>query len=56
MITIANLYTKPDKIELDYNAGRLIAYVYYGGTCYRLLVVKVCDNTYKMTAVNPTVY
>ena len=56
MTTITNLCTKPDKIRLDYNAGRIIGYVYYGDVCYRLLLVKVSDNTYKMTAIQPSIY
>ena len=56
MITITNLCTKPDKIKIDYNAGRIIGYVYYGELVYRLLLSKVADNIYKMVAVNPSIY
>ena len=56
MTIITNLYTEPDKIVIKYNAGRIIGYVYYGDVCYRLLLVQVSPNTYKMTAVRPSIY
>lgn len=63
MVTIVNLCTKPDKIQVDYNAGRIIGYVYYGRVCYRMLLVHVLDkhnspvpDTYKLTAINPSIY
>ena len=63
MTIIINLNTAPDKIELDYNAGRIIGYIYYGSIVYRMLLVHILDknnnpvpDTFKMTAVNPSIY
>jgi len=63
MATVTNLCTTPDKIELDYNAGRIIGYITYGTTVYRMLLIHVLDqenkpipDTFKMTAVNPSIY
>jgi len=63
MFTITNLATRPDKVKIDYNAGRIIGYVYYGKTCFRMLLVHILDknnnpipDTFRMTAVNPSIY
>ena len=63
MPTITNLCTRPDKIKILYNAGRIIGYIYYDTICYRMLLVHVLDkfnnpinNTFKMTAINPSIY
>ena len=63
MPIITNLATRPDKIRLDYNAGRIIGYIYYGSSCYRVLLVHILDHnnnpipdTYKLTAINPSIY
>ena len=63
MPVITNLATKPDRIDIRYNAGRIIGYIYYGDICYRMLLIHVLDknnnpinDTYKMTAINPSIY
>ena len=63
MPIITNIATRPDKIDIRYNSGRIIGYVYYGDTCYRMLLVHVLDknnnpinDTYRMTAINLSIY
>jgi len=63
MVKITNICTEPDKIQIRYNAGRIIGYLYYGPTCYRMLLVHILDknnrvipDNFRITAINPSIY